>query len=268
MAPMLHLARGHSLRESGLFSFQSLSTDLVLAMLGVAIAAFWHRQPVADPVRRRPAAADPPLAERPAAAGGGARRPEDGPLQRAALRGRAERGAVARRALRAAAVADHGRPRPAARHQQHLRPPRRRRGPAGHRRGLPRRSCATTTCPARFGGEEFAILLPETPPEQAFEIAERIRRTVAAARSTSRPRASRSAPPSRSASPAFPRDGVDANELIHQADLAVYRAKLQGRNRVLDASSEPLLLPEKRQARLVAVPEDGDHVVPLPPPPR
>ena len=34
--------------------------------------------------------------------------------------------------------------------------------------------------PARFGGEEFAILLPETTPEQAFEIAERIRRTVAA----------------------------------------------------------------------------------------
>ena len=33
--------------------------------------------------------------------------------------------------------------------------------------------------PARFGGEEFAILLPETPPEQALEIAERIRRAVA-----------------------------------------------------------------------------------------
>src|SRR5205823_14946877 len=63
----------------------------------------------------------------------------------------------------------------------------------------------------------------------------------------------------------YPRDGADANELIHQADLAVYRAKLQGRNRVLDASSEPLLVPEKRQGRLVAVPEDGDHVMPLPP---
>src|SRR5262249_49278075 len=28
--------------------------------------------------------------------------------------------------------------------------------------------------PARFGGEEFAILLPETPPEQAIDIAERV----------------------------------------------------------------------------------------------
>jgi diguanylate cyclase (GGDEF)-like protein/putative nucleotidyltransferase with HDIG domain len=119
--------------------------------------------------------------------------------------------------------------------------------------------------PARFGGEEFAILLPETPPEQAFEIAERIRRTVAASsfdvETSSEPiRATISIGVA-----GFPRDGADANELIHQADLAVYRAKLQGRNRVLDASSEPLLLPEKRQGRLVAVPEDGEHVVPLPP---
>jgi hypothetical protein len=45
MAPMLHLARGHSVRESGLFSFPSLSTDLVLAMLGVAMGAFWTRNP-------------------------------------------------------------------------------------------------------------------------------------------------------------------------------------------------------------------------------
>ena len=45
MAPMLRLARGLSMRDSGLFSFQSLSTDLVLAMLGVATAAFWRANP-------------------------------------------------------------------------------------------------------------------------------------------------------------------------------------------------------------------------------
>ena len=45
LAPMLALARGISPRESGLFSFQSLSTDLVLAALGVGIATFWHSNP-------------------------------------------------------------------------------------------------------------------------------------------------------------------------------------------------------------------------------
>ena len=50
------------------------------------------------------------------------------------------------------------------------------------------------------------------------------------------------------------------NELVHQADLAVYRAKLQGRNRVLDASDEPLLAqPDKRtpRARLSAAADPG-----------
>ena len=45
LAPMLALARGISPRESGLFSFQSLSTDLVLAALGVGIATFWDSNP-------------------------------------------------------------------------------------------------------------------------------------------------------------------------------------------------------------------------------
>ena len=57
----------------------------------------------------------------------------------------------------------------------------------------------------------------------------------------------------------FPKDAQDPNALIHQADLAVYRAKLQGRNRVLGASSEPLLMPADRTQRLVAVPEEGEH---------
>ncbi len=89
--------------------------------------------------------------------------------------------------------------------------------------------------PARFGGEEFSILLPETPPDQALEIAERIRRAVAEREFE----VETAAEPMRATVSigvaAFPKDGSDANELIHQADLAVYRAKLQGRNRVLGA---------------------------------
>jgi diguanylate cyclase (GGDEF)-like protein len=121
--------------------------------------------------------------------------------------------------------------------------------------------------PARFGGEEFCILLPETPVEEALEIAERIRKAVSETpfevETSSQPiRATVSIGVA-----AFPRDGVDANELIHQADLAVYRAKLQGRNRVLDASAEPLAAPDvgNRPPRLVSVPESGDYTAPLPP---
>src|SRR5207247_5621237 len=67
----------------------------------------------------------------------------------------------------------------------------------------------------------------------------------------------------------FRRDGHAANAPVHQAALAGDRAKLQGRNRVLDASNEPLLAqPEKRQPRLVALPEtNGEPVKALPPAP-
>src|SRR5205085_7961406 len=64
----------------------------------------------------------------------------------------------------------------------------------------------------------------------------------------------------------YPKDAHDGNELIHQADLAVDRAKPQGRNRVLGVSSERILISCDRPKRLVAVPEEGEHVVPLPPP--
>src|SRR3984893_17352248 len=119
--------------------------------------------------------------------------------------------------------------------------------------------------PARFGGEEFSILLPETPPEQALEISEWLLRAVAEREFE----VETAAEPIRATVSlgvaGFPKDGLDANELIHQADLAVYRGKLQGRNRVVSASTEPLLLASERSAKLRAVVEDGEHVAPLPP---
>jgi hypothetical protein len=42
LAVMLRLARGHTWRTSGLFSFESLSTDLVLATMGVLVTSTWH----------------------------------------------------------------------------------------------------------------------------------------------------------------------------------------------------------------------------------
>jgi diguanylate cyclase (GGDEF)-like protein/putative nucleotidyltransferase with HDIG domain len=265
MAPMLHLARGHSLRESGLFSFPSLSTDLVLAMLGVAMAAFWVRNPWLIPFSVAPlllihrSLSVPQLQEEARVD------PKTG-----LFNARHFAAALNEELLRAERF-----DRPLSLVMADLDLLRDINNTYGHLAGdavlqgiaeVFRAQLRHYDVPARFGGEEFAILLPETSPEQAFEIAERIRRMVAAraydVETSSEPiRATVSIGVA-----GYPRDGSDANELIHQADLAVYRAKLQGRNRVLDASSEPLLLPEKRQGRLAAVPDDGDHVVPLPPP--
>jgi diguanylate cyclase (GGDEF)-like protein/putative nucleotidyltransferase with HDIG domain len=265
MAPMLHLARGHSLRESGLFSFPSLSTDLVLAMLGVTMAAFWANNPwliafsVAPLLLIHRSLSVPQLQEEARV-----------DAKTGLFNARHFAQALNEELLRAERFE-----RPLSLVMADLDLLRDINNTYGHLAGdavlqgiaeVFRSQLRHYDVPARFGGEEFAILLPETPPEQALEIADRIRRSVAArafdVETSSEPiKATVSIGVA-----AFPRDGSDANELIHQADLAVYRAKLQGRNRVLDASSEPLLMPEKRQGRLVAVPEDGDHIVPLPPP--
>ena len=243
MAPMLHLARGHSIRESGLFSFPSLSTDLVLAMLGVAMAFFWIINPWLIPFAVAPlllihrSLSVPQLQEEARVD------PKTGLFN-------ARHFAVA---LNEELVRAERFDRPLSLVMADLDLLRDINNTYGHLAGdavlqgiaeVFRAQLRHYDVPARFGGEEFAILLPETAPEQAFEIAERIRRTVAASafdvETSSEPiRATISIGVA-----GFPRDGVDSNELIHQADLAVYRAKLQGRNRVLDASSEPLLLPE------------------------
>lgn len=49
LAAMLRLARGHSFRTSRLFTVESLSIDLVLAALGLALAAFARTNPALVP---------------------------------------------------------------------------------------------------------------------------------------------------------------------------------------------------------------------------
>ena len=265
LAPMLHFVYSHSFSELGIFSFESLSTDLVLAALGVGIGTFWDLNPWLLPFAVAPLL----LIHRSLSV----------PQLQEEARVDPKTGLFNARYF-AATLAEE-----LARAQRFERPLtlimadldllREINNTYGHLAGdaVLKRIAETFRTqlrhydvPARFGGEEFAILLPETPPEQALEIAERIRRAVAAAtidvETSSEPI---SATVSIGVS-AYPRDAADANELIHQADLAVYRAKLQGRNRVLDASTEPLVVPETRAAPLVAVPDDGDHRVRLPGP--
>lgn len=88
--------------------------------------------------------------------------------------------------------------------------------------------------PARFGGEEFVVLLPETDIASAIDVAERIRATIAESdidfrghRIPVRASIGVSASPERVALP---------SDLMASADAALYRAKADGRNRVIAAS--------------------------------
>jgi len=84
----------------------------------------------------------------------------------------------------------------------------------------------------RFGGEEFAVLLPETTGERALAVAEKLRQMVSAYPFPGIPR-----PVTFSAGVAdLPRHGRSRDELVHAADAAMYAAKQAGRNRVLVAS--------------------------------
>lgn len=84
--------------------------------------------------------------------------------------------------------------------------------------------------PARIGGEEFAVLLPETDLDHARDYAERLRETVAAA---SFDTAGQQLQVTVSIGLALIAEGRDSvGTLMRSADRGLYRAKSQGRNRV------------------------------------
>jgi diguanylate cyclase (GGDEF)-like protein len=96
---------------------------------------------------------------------------------------------------------------------------------------------------ARFGGEEFTVLMPETTLANAVPRIERIRRAIEAATfeapsSGHLVRATMSfGVVQRTQSDATPKG------LLHEADLALYRAKLEGRNLVRIAETSPATSP-------------------------
>lgn len=84
---------------------------------------------------------------------------------------------------------------------------------------------------ARYGGEELAILLPQTPLERARDVAERLRKTVEGLRvpvdgGTISVTASFGVA-------CYPTSGGGRESLFQNADRALYAAKNEGRNRVM-----------------------------------
>ena len=91
---------------------------------------------------------------------------------------------------------------------------------------------------ARWGGEEFAILLPNTDMDGAAENAERIRANVEKAQLTLPYGKTTSVTVSIGLSTIIPTNDVSYNEIIFQADKALYEAKETGRNRVVKFKSD------------------------------
>ncbi|MDH3514364.1 MAG: GGDEF domain-containing protein, partial [Gammaproteobacteria bacterium] len=83
----------------------------------------------------------------------------------------------------------------------------------------------------RYGGEELAVILPETDAEGAHTVAERIRATVEESITTT-PQGDMVRVTVSIGLATFPRDGDTAAGLVHSADSALYVAKQEGRNLV------------------------------------
>jgi diguanylate cyclase (GGDEF)-like protein/PAS domain S-box-containing protein len=83
----------------------------------------------------------------------------------------------------------------------------------------------------RYGGEEFAVILPETVGPGAVEVAERIRKELAAMPLSLKSKTSRFITASMGVSELQAKDTL--SEFIRRADKNLYAAKMEGKNRVI-----------------------------------
>lgn len=88
---------------------------------------------------------------------------------------------------------------------------------------------------ARFGGEEFVVILPKTPVAGAATVAESVRRFFAATPLTAVATAKDLGIITVSVGVACYRPGESSEEFIHRCDQALYAAKNAGKNHVVTA---------------------------------
>ena len=229
LAVMLRLGRGHSLRESGLFSFENLSTELVLAALGVLVAFAWVINPALIPFAVAPlllfhrSLAVPQLEH------------EARLDPKTGLFNVRHFGTVLKDKLEHSLRTGE----PLALLMIDLDLLREINNTYGHLAGdavlvrvadVFRNSLRADDIAARFGGEEFVVLLPETPLEGARRVADTLRKEIADVRVVWQDE-----PVSTTASfgvtIALPGE-VDAQAIVARAEAALDRAKDQGTNSV------------------------------------
>jgi len=91
---------------------------------------------------------------------------------------------------------------------------------------------------ARYGGDEFVALLPETDPTGGWVLAEKIRQTVV---EQGMPGVD-PVPTVSVGVVSYPADGRSADALLVSADRAMYASKRGGKNRVARATAEPMVV--------------------------
>jgi len=91
---------------------------------------------------------------------------------------------------------------------------------------------------SRFGGEEFAIIMPQTDKEEAFVVAERIRKSIKESLMHKWKKFPRPGITVSTGIASFPDDGKSVDELTESADAALYKAKSTGKDRTVISSDQ------------------------------
>jgi diguanylate cyclase (GGDEF)-like protein len=91
----------------------------------------------------------------------------------------------------------------------------------------------------RYGGEEFILLLSDTPREGGVVLAEKLRRAIAG---IVLPEVDRAITASFGVA-TLPDDAIDAGTLVRAADRALYQAKADGRDRVVASTQTERIMP-------------------------
>jgi diguanylate cyclase (GGDEF)-like protein/putative nucleotidyltransferase with HDIG domain len=119
--------------------------------------------------------------------------------------------------------------------------------------GIMTRAIRSSDLAFRYGGDEFAVLLPQTTIDAAYKAAERIRQQVATEVAAGPIKITASL-----GLAVWPVDGIGVNEIIAAADTALYHAKRSGGNQSYHASGA---VPVRDVTAMSGVGSEDDSVV-------